>query len=481
MPRGLKEAGMADAQPTTAVAAPSTADWNALQRAIAGDVVLPRSPEYELLRKPAMVGFWHLRPQAIVRCRAPGDVAETLALARRSRAALAIRSGGHCFAGRSSTDGVLIDVGALNSVAVAEGTVTVGAGATLGDLYDALDADGRTIAGGCGPTVGIAGLTLGGGLGILGRRYGLTSDQLIGAEVVLADGRVVDCDADDHADLFWALRGAGGCRFGVVTRLTLATVPAPQATSFELCWPSSAAAAILAAWQQWAPDAPEEVAASLLVTAPAEPDQAVAVRLFGAVLGPEADARRRLDAFAARVGTEATATAMRELPYRETKRHLAEDDAGSALKPEPAHVLAKSEFFRRPLPADSIAALVEHLAADRLAGCARELDFSPWGGAYNRIASDATAFVHRAERFLLKHEVAVAPQRAQQAMPAAREWLARSWTLAHPSGTGGAYANFPDPDLSPWDPAYHGANRDRLLQIKASYDPDGLFGANERP
>lgn len=461
------------------VAAPATADWDALQRAIAGDVVLPRSPEYELLRKPPMAGFWHLRPQAIVRCRAAGDVAETLALARRSGTALAIRSGGHCFAGRSSTDGILIDVGPLNSVAVADATVTAGAGATLGDLYDALDEHGRTMAGGCGPSVGIAGLTLGGGLGILGRTYGLTCDQLIAAEVVLADGRVVDCDADDHADLFWALRGAGGCRFGVVTRLTLATVPAPQATSFELRWPSSAAAPVLDAWQDWAPDAPAGVAASLLVTAPAEPDQAVAVRLFGAVLGPEADARRQLDVFAERLGAEPTATALKELPYRDTKRHLAEDPAASVLKPEPAHLLAKSEFFRRPLPADSIAALVEHLAADRLAGCARELDFSPWGGAYNRIAADATAFAHRAERFLLKHEVAVAPQRAQQAMPAAREWLTRSWALAHPSGTGGAYANFPDPDLSPWDPAYHGANRDRLRHIKASYDPDGLFGANE--
>ena len=458
-------------------AALSTADWTGLQGAIAGDVVLPGSPRYEHVRQPAMARFWHVRPQAIVRCREPGDVAETLALARRSRMQVAIRSGGHCFAGRSSTEGILIDVGPLNSVSAAEGTVAVGAGATLADVYDALDEHGRTIAGGCGPTVGIAGLTLGGGLGILGRRYGLTSDQLVAAEVVLADGRVVDCDADDHADLFWALRGAGGCRVGVVTRLTLDTVPAPRATSFELRWPPAAATAILAAWQDWAPDAPDEVAASLLVTAPADPDRMVAVRLFGAILGREADARRRLDAFAERAGTEPTAAALQELPYRETKRHLAAIDAGSALKPEPAHLLSKSEFFRRSLPEDAIAALVDHLATARLAGCARELDFTPWGGAYNRIGSDATAFVHRAERFLLKHEITVA---ARQAMPRAREWLARSWALAHPAGTGGAYANFPDPELSPWDPAYHGANGERLRRIKATYDPDGVFGANDR-
>jgi FAD binding domain/Berberine and berberine like len=450
-------------------------DWSALQGAIAGDVVLPGSDDYELLRRPAMARFWHVRPQAIVRCRAPVDVAEALAFARRSQMPFAVRSGGHCFAGGSSTGGIVIDVGPLNALTAGEGTVTVGAGATLGDLYGALDEHGRAIAGGCGPTVGIAGLTLGGGLGILGRSHGLTSDQLIEAEVVLADGRVVDCDAHRHSDLFWALRGAGGCRFGVVTRLTFKTVPAPEATSFELCWPPAAAGAIIAAWQDWAPDAPDGVAASLLVTAPAEPARAVSVRVFGAVVGPERDARRELDAFRVRAGMDPISASLKHLPYRAAKRHLAEFDVGSALKPEPAHLFAKSEFFRASLPAHAIAALVDHLTADRIAGYARELDFTPMGGAYNRVPSDATAFPHRSARFLVKHEVTVDAQREQGATPAAREWLARSWAVA--SGTGGAYANFPDPDLSPWDRAYHGANLDRLRAVKAGYDPEGLLGA----
>jgi FAD/FMN-containing dehydrogenase len=368
----------------------------------------------------------------------------------------------------------------MGRVTVGDGTVTVGAGVRLGELYGALDEHGRTIAGGCGPSVGIAGLTLGGGLGILGPKHGLTSDQLLAADLVLADGRVVDCDAHRHAGLFWGLRGAGGCRLGVVTRLTLKTLPAPPATSFELRWPPAAAAALIAAWQDHAPDAPEDVAASLLVTAPAAPDQAVAVRLFGAVLGPEADARRRIDALVARAGVDPTSATLNHLPYGATKRHLAAQDAGSALKPGPAYLLAKSQFVRTSMPASAIGALVERLAADRVAGHARELDFTPWGGAYNLIAPDATAFAHRAERFLLKHEASVDPQRAQTAMPAAREWLARSWALTQPAGTGGAYVNFPDPDLSPWDPAYHGANLDRLRQIKAGYDPDGVFGDNGR-
>ncbi|MDQ6848971.1 MAG: FAD-binding protein, partial [Actinomycetota bacterium] len=117
-------------------------------------------------------------------------------------------------------------------------------------VYDALHQHGRTIPAGCGPTVGIAGLTLGGGLGLLGRVHGLTCDALISAQVVLADGRMVECDTQCDPELFWALRGAGGGQFGVVTSLVFATVPEPHATRFELHWTDGAAAAVIAAWQQ---------------------------------------------------------------------------------------------------------------------------------------------------------------------------------------------------------------------------------------
>ena len=114
---------------------------------------------------------------------------------------------------------------------------TIGAGARLGNIYDALAAHGRTIVAGCGPTVGISGLLLGGGIGILGRRHGLTCDQLVSAQVVLADGRIVECDDNHHPDLFWALRGAGGARFGVVTRFTVKTLPAERTTVFDIVLP----------------------------------------------------------------------------------------------------------------------------------------------------------------------------------------------------------------------------------------------------
>ena len=162
---------------------------------------------YDLDRsRPAIKRFAHVRPSRIVACETPEQVATAL----RASEEVAIRSGGHCFAGHSSTTGTLIDVTPMDEVTLDGESATIGAGARLGNIYDALAAHGRTIVAGCGPTVGISGLLLGGGIGILGRRHGLTCDQLVSAQVVLADGRIVECDDDHHPDLFWALRGAGG-------------------------------------------------------------------------------------------------------------------------------------------------------------------------------------------------------------------------------------------------------------------------------
>jgi FAD/FMN-containing dehydrogenase len=268
-----------------------TADWGALQRTIDGDVVLPGAPDYESVRQPVMARFEHLRPAAVVRCVTPVDVAATLAVAGALGLGTAIRSGGHSVAGRSATDGVVLDVTPMGSVAVAGEVATVGAGVRLGDLYDALATHGLTIPAGCGPSVGIAGLTLGGGLGILGRKHGLTCDHLLGAQVVLADGRVVDCDEHHDGELFWALRGAGGGHFGVVTSLVFRTLAAPAPTVFQLTWPPAAAAAVVQAWQAWAPEGPDELDATLRLTA-GDDQRPPGVEVVGTVLDGEADAPR---------------------------------------------------------------------------------------------------------------------------------------------------------------------------------------------
>jgi FAD/FMN-containing dehydrogenase len=445
----------------------SAADWGALQRAIAGEVVLPESPSYDAARKPPIVNFEDVRPQAVALCETVADVAEVISFAARLELPTAARSGGHCFAGRSSTEGIVIDVTPMSSISVSGDIATIGAGARLEDIYAALGERGLTIPAGCGPTVGIAGLTLGGGFGILGRRYGLTSDQLLEAQVVLGDGRVVDCDERRHEDLFWALRGAGASRLGVVTSLTFRTVPAPDATSFHLTWPHTDAVAVIGAWQTWSPAGPDELAASLLVTAHGDEDQPPLVNLFGAMVGSAADAEGLLEEAVARAGVDPASESLTELPYAQTKRHLDDHSPGDD---RPGHMFAKSEFFRRQLPPEAIAALVEDLATGRTASESRDLDFSPWGGAYIRTPPDATAFVHRDALFLLKHGAVVDAAAPASTREAARGWLASSWETAHPWGTGGVYPNFPDPTLNGSARAYHGANLDRLRRVKASYD-----------
>ena len=162
--------------------------WRDLRAALEGEVVLPGSPRYDEVRRPQIPRFHDVRPQAVVLCRTPEDVVEAIAFARRAGIEVAVRSGGHDFAGRSTGPGMVLDLTPMHSLEVSDGLAIVGPGFRLGDLYAALAQYEVTIPGGCGATVGIGGQALGGGLGLLGRSRGLTSDQLVAAEVVLADG-----------------------------------------------------------------------------------------------------------------------------------------------------------------------------------------------------------------------------------------------------------------------------------------------------
>jgi FAD/FMN-containing dehydrogenase len=463
-------------------------NWRALRGGIAGDVVLPDVPEYASLRRPPVArfddGFLSFAetsgPEAIVLCRDPADVSATIEFARRFGLATAARSGGHCFTGQSYTRGIVVDVSPLRAVSFDDGVATVGAGTRLGDLYDALNAEGLSIPAGCGPSVGIAGLTLGGGIGILGRRYGLTCDQLLGAQIVLADGRIVDCDEHQDDELFWALRGAGGGNFGIVTSLRFRTLPAPEATGFHFVWPYSDAAGVLEAWQEWAPDAPDELAASVLITLFGDLEQPPLVNVFGAMLGTKSETFSLLEELVARSGSDPASTASAHGSYVETKRYLSGlgdqfEQIKRAPSTQPVHAFSKSEFFARQLPAEAIDALLAHFAEARVDGQSRELDFMPWGGAYNRVPADATAFPHRDARALLKHTVVFDGDVSSDARKGARRWLAQSWETVHPWGTGGVYANFREPDLPAPERAYYGTNYERLLAVKLRYDPESVF------
>lgn len=440
-----------------------TSGLDQLRRLISGEVMGPDDPGYVEASRPALPLAAYVRPRAVVRCASSADVARTLDFARRSGIHVVPRGGGHCFAGRSSTDGIVLDLTPLRSVSISTAGVRIGAGARLQEVYDALGRHGLTLPAGCGATVGIAGLTLGGGLGVLGRTHGLTCDRLRGARVVLADGRIVDCDADHEPDLFWALRGAGGGQFGIVTTLDFAPVPAPPATRFVLTWPYVHAAAVIAAWQGWAPDAPDELSASLTISARTV-EAPPTVVMFGAMVGDEARTVATLDELTELVGAPPASRRTTELAYHDLKASLRELDFGG-----PGIAVSKSEFFRRPIPAAGIDELLAALAANRVAGETRTLSFTPMGGAYNRVPAAATAFVHRSERFLLEHVATGDPA------DASTQWVRRSHAVAHQWGSGRVYPNFPDPELTDWAEAYHGTNYARLGRVKRAYDPDRVL------
>jgi FAD/FMN-containing dehydrogenase len=449
--------------------------WRDLRAALEGAVVLPGSPRYDEVRRPQIPRFHDVRPQAVVLCRTPEDVVEAIAFARRSGIDVAVRSGGHDFAGRSSGPGMVLDLMPMHSLEISDGLAIVGPGCRLGDLYAALARHEVTIPAGCGATVGIGGQALGGGLGLLGRSRGLTSDQAVAAQVALADGRVVECDEQRHEDLFWALRGAGACGLGVVTRLTLRTVPEPAATSFHLKWPYGRASALISAWQEWSPTGPDALAASLLVTVGGKAGAEPLVHLFGSMIGSEAETAAQLDEFVSAAGADPASSERAHMRYSSLKKYLAERGPGDE-EDEHGRLYMKSEFFREPLPGGAVEALVDLFVRGRRPGEARKLDFMPWGGAYNRMPADATAFPHRKELFLLEHSVVVPAGFDGAATDAARAWLSDSWELVHPSGSGGVYANFPDPDLPDEDRTYWGVNLERVRRVKDRYDPEGVFG-----
>ena len=450
--------------------------WRELSHSMAGPLLLPGDDQFESLRMPAMSRYASPRPQAIARCAGPTDVSQAIMFARRLGLETAVRGAGHSFADHSSTSGLLLETGLMNTVVVDGDLATIGSGARLAEIYRLLHDHRVTIPAGCGPTVGIAGLTLGGGLGVLGRTYGLSCDRLTSAEIVLADGTMITCDASMDHDLYWALRGAGGGSFGVVTALTFRAVPELQAVAFHLSWPGDSAVEVMNAWLGWAPTAADAMAASLTVRAAADPSVPVTAHLVGAMIADDETAADALTDFeqlaSAPVGQRQEFPAA---PISEVKTRLAEVGANMGAGPATAVDHSASEFYREPLPSAVASAVVNTVAAYRIPGQARELAFTPMGGAYNQMPADATAFVHREDLFLLEWTATSDPGKPAATRLVAAQWLSQVRDVLAGYGTGRAYQNFPDPELADPLTAYYGTNLPRLREVKARYDPDDFF------
>lgn len=467
--------------------------WAALGRGLDGLLVQPADAAYATARQLYNTRFDGLKPAAVAYVAGEGDIRECLAFARRHGVPVAVRNGGHSYGGWSSGDGrLVVDVSRLAAVEPdgREGAV-IGAGAKLAGVYRALAARGRTIPGGSCPTVGISGLTLGGGHGAVSRAYGLTCDSLTGATLVTADGRRLTADANEHPDLFWALRGAGHGSFGVVTELRFRTHPAPPTVTAYLNWPWSKARAVLAAWQEWGPQQPDETWSALHLAAGAGGGRPT-VSVTALTLGGRTELENALDRLADRAGASAASVALRERDHLEAMLVFAGcaglDEAQCALPGEvpgrsPQGALSRetyaatSDFFDRSLPAAGLAALtsaVEAFTRTTVAqgGGGGSVALTALGGAVNRVRPDATAFVHRRSRMLAQY---VASWRPGTAGAPQREWLREARGAMRRYASGAAYQNYPDPALKDWRRAYYGQGAERLGALRRRYDPTGLF------
>ncbi|MGW7479672.1 FAD-binding oxidoreductase [Nonomuraea muscovyensis] len=435
-------------------------------------MIHPGEPGYQARRKAFLGTLAEALPAAVACCASEADVVSVLELARARGLPFALRGGGHSFAEHSSTTGLLVDLGAMKSIEVGAESVRVGPGVTIGELARRLAEHGRMVPCGWCPTVGVVGAVLGGGYGVLSRLYGLGADHLLAARLVLADGRI----AEAGDDLLWALRGAGAGNFGVVTRITLRTRPIVPVTAVQAVCDFGRAADLVDAWQHWAPDAPDEVNLEIAVISGDEPEEPPYAVLFGVVAGPEEWARKL-------VGELAPLDRLRltRLEGAAAACHHAYADGGEGAVTELPHGerpglrLNKSGFFDGHLPRTAVEDLLERLAADRVRGEIRDLEFVPWAGAIARVAPGASAFVHRAPRFLLKQAVQVGFRATDSRRRDAHAWLCRSWARLSPWASGAVYPNYPDADLEDWASAYYGSNLPRLREVKAAHDPEGLF------
>src|ERR1700722_867927 len=275
---------------------PSNADWDALRHKLStGKLYRPGQSGYNVAKELFSPQFDSLKPSGVGYCKTTADVQACLSFVTKFNLPVRMRSGGHSYGGWSSvTNGLILDVSEMNSMSFSGNTVTVGAGMDLINFYGGLAAKGKAVPGGSCPTVGMAGLALGGGIGVLTRLYGLTSDNIRSVEIVTADGVKRTCDSSKNAALYWASRGGGGGNFGVTTSFTFTTHNLNSLILFGLIWPWSHAARVISAWQSWAPHGPDALWSNMQLSAPFG-QGSPQIFVGGSFVGSAAAAQAQLD------------------------------------------------------------------------------------------------------------------------------------------------------------------------------------------
>jgi FAD/FMN-containing dehydrogenase len=448
---------------TTTGNPPAPPDWPALANQIGGHVALPADPDYATAKSVYNLRFDAATPAAVVTITSVDDLRRAMTFAAESALRVAARSGGHSYVGDSAMAGaVVLDLRPLgSSVAYDDGTqrVTVSPATDLATVQAELAAYGRSIPSGSCPSVGIAGLTLGGGVGADARRCGLTCDALESVSVVLPGGDAVTASADDHADLHWALRGGGGGHNGIVTSLTYRTFDAPDRDLVGLTFPGGAAADVLTGWHAWVTAADRDTWAMVTLSSSGGD---VACRLTATTAAGGGD--QLVQNLVTAIGVTPEVDTRRSFTHAQLASYLSGGDDAR----RPRAVLAGSDVLGE-MSSATARSMVAAVAATTVPVSAVAESLS---GAVGDVAADATAFPWRDGAINVQWYSE--PTGADAAAGAAR-WLSAAHDAVRDHSIG-RYVNYLEPDV----PAatYFGPNLARLATVRQTYDPNSIIASS---
>ena len=448
---------------------PQAIDIAGLRSRVRGVVTVPSDEDFDERRK-LFYGMVDVKPSALVRVADATDVAAVLQVARETNVELAIRSGGHSLAGHSTTDGgVVIDVRGLKDldVDVDSRTAWAGSGLTAAEYTTAAGEYGLGTGFGDTGSVGIGGITLGGGVGLLVRKYGLTVDSLLAAEIVTADGQVLLVDEETHPDLFWAIRGGGG-NFGVTTRLKLALRPVDPFVGGFLALPATGE--VVEGFLALSESAPDELSTIANVMSappmPFIPEELVGRTVVMGIVawcGELEAGERMIERF--RALDDPLLDMLAVMPY--SQMFPPEEE-------EYSPTVSGRTGFTDQIDAAKVSTILEQIETSDAP--MRVVQLRPLGGAMSSVSNDATAFAHRDRKLMLN--VGAFYEREED-RPRRESWV-KDLSRVLTDGDDRGYAGFlEDEGDARIRAAYPGATWDRLREIKSKYDPDNLFRRNQ--
>lgn len=440
--------------------------WKELAASLQGTLVMPGAAEFAKRAAPWALQYASTLPQGIAQCADEADVRTCLRWAQANDMPLVARSGGHSYAGYSTTTGLMIDVSAMHAVDIdpSTGIAILGGGARNRNVYAACRPFSRAVTHGRCKEVGVAGLVLGGGIGFNMRLHGLTCDGLKATRIVLADGRALACSEREHDDLFWACRGAGGGNFGIHTEFTFETFPVGEYTVFELTW-RDRFAEVFEALQAMALSAPDSLGMKLSVKAEAgKPGLALTI------LGQLADSKDALMAMLAPVFAvrPPSTSKIDALPYWDAQEFLSEQG-----DPEFSH--ERSRFVKGALSTGAIHAILANLGAWPGTHVAATWKFFLMGGRIDAKRPTEMAFVHRGCSMISSIELEWTEADSPETLTKNEAWLTGFHDAMARYTTPYCYQNFIDPSQRDHLDAYYGENLPRLREVKRRYDPTDVF------